>query len=134
MYILKKKNKKDKIKNENNDLKDIVFQLKYISYVIDYLLEQFKIYNSNEYKQNKLLNKLKSEIEKDHKYKNANEQRLQIQKKSIKLRKKLEERNNKIYFLPYKKVDLYENKSNEKSDRHFENKKKKLYFEDLINN
>ena len=33
-----------------------------------------------------------------------------IQKKDNKLRKKLEERNNKIYFLPYKKIDIIKNK------------------------
>jgi len=129
-----KKDTKNRKKNDNIDLNEILSKLKYISYITDYLLVQFKIYNSNEYGQKELLNKLKNEIEKNHKLQYASEQRLHNQKKFLKLKKKLEERNNKIYFLPYRKVEFSKNKNDENNyNNHFEEKKiQKLFFDDLI--
>ena len=109
------KERKEKKKLEYNAINEILLKLKYITYAIDYLLEKFKIYNSCEQGENKLLNKLKNEIEKNHKIENAAEQKLQIEKKAIKLRNKIEERNNRIYFLPYRKIDVHKNKNDNKT-------------------
>ena len=109
------KERKEKKKLEYNTIDEILLKLKYITYAIDYLLEKFKIYNSCEQGENKLLNKLKNEIEKNHKIENAAEQKLQIEKKAIKLRNKIEERNNRIYFLPYRKIDVHKNKNDNKT-------------------
>ena len=129
--------KKDK-KNykNNNELYEILYKLKYITFIIDYLISKFKIYNSIEFSKNKLLIKLKNEIEKNHKIEKAAEQRLQFEKKAIKLRKKLEERNNKIYFLPYRKIDINNNKKDSKNkNKSFDiNNIQKMNFEDFLNN
>ena len=126
--------KKDKKRNANYYLDEILFKLKYITFTIDYLISKFKYYNSGDYGQNQLLIRLKNEIEKEHKNKKADEQKMLIQKKVNKLRKKLEERNNKIYFLPYKKIDIIKNKrDSKKRNKSFENKKiKKITFDDLL--
>jgi hypothetical protein len=127
--------KKDKKKNIIiNDLVEILSKLKFITFIIDYLLAKFKIYNSPENKKKELLNKLKNEIEKNHKIKNASEQRLQFQKKAIKLRKKLEERNNKISFLPKRKIEIFINKKDSKNKLKSidVNKIKKINLDDLL--
>ena len=127
--------KKDKKKSiVNNNFSDILSKLKYITFIIDYLLAKFKIYNSSDNGQKELLNKLKNEIEKNHKIKNAAEQRLQFQKKAIKLRKKLEQRNDKISFLPYRKVDFFNNKKESKNKLKSldVNKIKKINLDDLL--
>ena len=129
------KEKKEKKKLEYNDeINEILLKLKYITYAIDYLLEKFKIYNSCEQGEKKLLNKLKNEIEKNHKIENAAEQKLQIEKKAIKLRNKIEERNNRIYFLPYRKIDAHKNKNGNKTKikRIDNDKTEKIHINDYL--
>ena len=127
--------KKDKKKNANYCLDEILFKLKYTTFIIDYLISQFKNYKSDDRGKNQLLIKLKNEIDKEHKNKKAEEQKMLIQKKDNKLRKKLEERNNKIYFLPYKKIGIIKNKrDSKKRNKSFEDKNiKKIIVDDLLN-
>ena len=126
--------KKDKKKNANYCLDEILFKLKYTTFIIDFLISQFKNYKSDDRGKNQLLIKLKNQIEKEHKNKKAEEQKMLIQKKDNKLRKKLEERNNKIYFLPYKKIGIIKNKrDSKKRNKSFEDKNiKKITFDDLL--
>ena len=130
------KEKIEKNKYKLIDFNEILEKLKYITYIIDYLISKFKIYNSNEYEGKELLNKLKIEIEKNHKVENTAEQRKNIYKKNIELRKTLYERNNKIYFLPNRKLDFHYNKnfSKYKQKSFVDNQNHKLNFDDLINN
>ena len=130
------KEKIDKNKDKSKDFNEILEKLTYITFVINYLLSKFKIYNSNEYGGKELLNKLKNDIDKNHKIEYAIEQRKNICKKNIELRKIIYERNNKIYFLPNRKLDFNYNTNYSKSKKKsFENNKlENIFFEDLINN
>ena len=128
--------KETKENNENKKVLNfqsnkILIKLKYITFILDYLLVKF-----NEYKKrnNELLNKLRNEIEKKHKMQKAAEQRVKDIENIIKLEKKIEERNNKIYFLPYKKIESYNNKRNYNNGNlsSKRNKKKNIQFNELI--
>ena len=111
------KEKIDKNKDKSKDFNEILEKLTYITFVINYLLSKFKIYNSNEYGGKELLNKLKNDIDKNHKIEYAIEQRKNICKKNIELRKIIYERNNKIYFLPNRKLDFNYNTNYSKSKK-----------------
>jgi len=134
----KDKDKDNKIikKDTNMNLSNILSKLKYITSIVDYLFAQLSIYKSNKNGKNELLIKLKNEIEKNHKIQNAEKQRLKNKENTIKLQNKIEERNNKIYFLPYKKTNNYNNKDIINDDfRTLEkNKNHKIYFDDLLYN
>lgn len=103
--------KKLKKNYKNTIVYEILSKLKYINFVVDFLLTKFAIYNSNNYEKKYELNKLKSEIEANHKIEKYTEQRLHNSKKDIILKNRLEERTNKIYFLLYKKMDILRNKN-----------------------
>jgi len=102
--------KKSKKNYEKNIIYEILSKLKYINFVADYLLTKSAIYNSNNYEQKSKLNKIRNEIEANHRIEKSAQQRLRNSQKYILLKNKIEERNNKIYFLPYKKLDIFRNK------------------------
>lgn len=62
------------------------------------------------------------------------EQKLQIEKKAIKLRNKIEERNSRIYFLPYRKIDAHKNKNGNKTKikRIDNDKTEKIHINDYL--
>ena len=99
--------KKSKKNYEKNIIYEILSKLKYINFVCDYLLTKSAIYNSNNYGQKSKLNKIRNEIETNHRIEKSAKQRLRNSQKYILLKNKIEERNNKIYFLPYKKLDIF---------------------------
>ena len=117
----------------NYYLNKITFKLKYITFVLDYLLAKFKIYKNPNDGKSELLNKLKNEIEKNNKIRKAYEQRVKDKENIIKLKNKIEERNNKIYFLPYKKVEIYSKNKSQKDKSNKKNKVKNIQFNDLFN-
>ena len=125
------KGNKENKKVLNFQSKKILIKLKYITFILDYLLVKFNDYKK---RNNELLNKLRNEIEKKHKMQKAAEQRVKDIENIIKLEKKIEERNNKIYFLPYKKIESYNNKRNDNNGNlgSKTNKKKNIKFNELI--
>ena len=123
-------------KNENKDkkIRKVLYELKYINFIVHYLLSKFAIYNSNNYEKKDELNKLKNEIENNNKIKKAEEQRIQIAEKIIKMKNKIEERNNKVYFLSYRKIEHYRSQSAPKkeNDNNKNNESQNIQIYDLI--
>ena len=123
-------------KNENKDkkIRKVLYELKYINFTVHYLLSKFAIYNSNNYEKKDELNKLKYEIENNNKIKKAEEQRIQIEEKIIKMKNKIEERNNKVYFLTYRKIEHYRSQSAPKkqNDNNKNNESQNIQIYDLI--
>ena len=92
-------------KKSNSKEEEIIYIFEYIECTIDYLLEKIRIYKRDENK-NELLQKIMYEIEKKHKREIPDKQRLEDLEKSIKLLKKLESKNNKV-FLNNRKIDYF---------------------------
>ena len=130
------KEKKPSKKDLNFQTNKILYRLKYITFVADYFSAQFKIYKNSQKGNKEYFIKLKNEIEKNHKIQKAAEQRIKDKENIIKLEKQIEERNNKIYFLPYRKIDLYNNIKDDKEEITSckVNKIKKIHFDDLLFN
>ena len=126
------KDKKFEQKEANNYLYNNLYKLKYITFVVDYLLAQFKIYNSHAYGKRELYIELKNEIDKKHKNQKANEKILKDNEKNNRLKRKIEERNNKIYFLPYKKINIYNNYQRKGIKSSDLNRSTNIHFDDLI--
>ena len=98
-------------------LKDnqILFYFIYIEFSINYLLGYFETYKKTHKDGNKTIKNIIVEIEKVHRIEKAEELKRQILDKDIKLEYKINQRNNKIYFLPYKKFyDAPRSKKKEK--------------------
>ena len=103
--------------DENEELKDnkkktvdeeIIYMLKYIEFQVDELIKKVYSYHSSNDKMpiKKFIFKIKFEIEKEHRKEKADLQKLLIKEKNKKLYEEIESRNQKIYFLPKKKVDI----------------------------
>ena len=86
---------------------EIMFKLKYISQVLDSVYNKFKYYKENDIAKSELIKKTKIEIDKSHKNAKNMEQKKKEKEKSIKLLNEIEERNNKLFFLSYRKVDKH---------------------------
>ena len=98
------KNNKKKTKINKGD--EIILKLKFIENVTNFLCAQFeKISKSNSIKKKKELKKIVFEIERKHIIKNYELQKKKKLERELELLNGIEERNNKIYFLPYKKVN-----------------------------
>ena len=77
------------------------------------------------------IKKIFFDIEKGHRLEKAEEMRRQLREKIIKLEKDIDKRNNKIYFLPYRKVrDVMKIKKEKIVVKEQENQQ--LNFEDFI--
>ena len=105
-----------KMKDSHPLIAEMIFKLKYITQITDDIFLEFQFYKENDQQKSELIKKIKSEIDKEHKDEKNLEQKLKIKQKSINLFNKVEERNNKIYFLNYRKVDNHDiiPKKNEK--------------------
>jgi len=126
----KQDKKQDKKHSKNTStLNDIMSKLKFINLTIDYILTKFRNYDNK--KKNKL-KELRKEVERSHKIKNTIDQKIQNSKNFVEKQNKIIERNNKIYFLPYRKIELYKNKNTKKSIDLYERKSQKIQFYDLI--
>ena len=98
-------------------LKDnqILFYFIYIEFSINYLLGYFETYKKTHKDGNKNIKNIIVEIEKVHRIEKSEELKRQLIDKDIKLEYKINQRNNKIYFLPYKKCyDAPRSKKKEK--------------------
>lgn len=116
-------------KHSKNTLKDIVSKMKYINFTIDYILTKFRNYDN---KKKTKLKELRKEIERVHKIENTIEQKKQNSKNFVEKQNKIIERNNKIYFLPYRKIDHYKNINAKKNVGLHQRKSPKIQFYDLI--
>ena len=125
--IDEEKQEKKPAKNTSND--DVMPKLKFINFTIDYILTKFRNYDN---KKKIKLKELRKEIERGHKIKNNIEQKIQNSKNFVEKQNKIIERNNKIYFLPYRKIDRYKNINAKKNIDFYERKSQKIQFYDLI--
>ena len=95
-----------KKKNKVGKGGEIILKLKFVERVTDFLCGEYeKITKGNSIKKKKVLKKIIYEIEKKHKIKNYEIQKQKKLERELELLNKIEEKNKKIYFLPYKKVD-----------------------------
>ena len=94
-----------KMKDSHPSTAEMIFKLKYITQVLDSIYSKFKYYKENDINKSELIKKTKNEIDKNHKNAKNMEQKQKEREKSIKLLNKIEERNNKIFFLSYRKID-----------------------------
>ena len=85
---------------------EIMFILEYIECLVDFLKESKRLY-INEGIDLQLLNNLIMEIDKKRKLEKPDKQKLEDIIKNQKLKKIIQSRNNKILFLPLRKVDSY---------------------------
>lgn len=83
---------------------EILYKLKYITQVTNIILSEFKFYREHDKEKSELIKRLKYEIDKHHKAAKSIEQKNKEKERSLKLLNRIEEKNNKILFLPKKKV------------------------------
>ena len=83
---------------------EILYYFVYIEYCFNYLLTEINKFRKNHKNGEKIIKKIKFDIERNHRIEKAEEMRKQLREKYIKLEKEINIRNNKIYFLPYKKI------------------------------
>ena len=110
--------------------------LKKIEIYIDYLDSKFKIYNNQNDIYYEELIKLQNEAEKQHKLEKTQKQREELSQRFVKLKEKIEKRNNKVYYLPKKKYEKYYGLINKKEKKQIikEEDIKEPVFEDFISN
>ena len=105
-----------------------------IELMCNYLIGKFNEYKS-EKKFSKILTEIQSKIDFEHKRQKTIEKKQEEYKKYLELKKQIDKRNEKVYFIPKKKVDNYpfnifvkpkNNKNNEK------NVNKELTIEDFL--
>ena len=96
-----------KKKDSHPLIAEMIVKLKFIILTVDSIILEFKYYKKHDKQKSELIKKTKSEIDKKHKDAKNMEQKIKEKQKSIKLLNKIEERNNKIFFLSYRKIDNY---------------------------
>ena len=133
--LVKFKNKKDyEILYEKKKLfknNEIIYYFVYIEYCVNYLMNEMHEFKNNHKDGERAIKKIFFDIEKGHRLEKAEEMRRQLREKFIKLEKDIDKRNNKIYFLPYRKVrDVMKIKKEKIVVKEQENQQ--LNFEDFI--
>ena len=123
------------IKKANTKEGEILYNLEYIECNIDYLLERIKYFKIDK-NNNEILQKIIFEIDKKHKQEKPDKQRLEDLEKNLKLLKKIENRNNKMFFVS-RRIDLfaYKNriKKNLNKNKNNENKDNFPTLEEFLN-
>ena len=97
-------NNKTKISKE----KEIILMLEYIEQVIDFLITKFIFYVNKGEDNKNLIKKIKNDIEKEHKMNKTKLLKIIDSEKIRLLKEKLQKKNNKIYILNSRKLDLYD--------------------------
>ena len=92
-------------KKSNSKEEEIIYIFEFIECTIDYLIEKIRLYRRDEYN-NEFLQKIMYDIEKRHKREKPDRQRLEDLERRIKLLKKIENKNNKV-FLSNRKIDYF---------------------------
>lgn len=115
---------------EPNDELEMMNMLKFIEKTLVILVDLYKQYSK---KREKELKEIENQIEKYHKQRKS-EQVKEIERHRLDiLKKKIEERNNKIYVLPIKKMDLCYSRLAKKGKQNQDNKTYgDLKFEDFM--
>ena len=123
------------IPNRKNTTKEeeLIDLLSKIELVLTYLIGKLEIYRKNNIYYDEL-KKIKSEIEKEHKIEKNKKQREQEMIKLKKLKDQIEERNEKIYFVPKRNVNDFYEYVKKKDNKKNKNKKKikEPVFEDYM--
>ena len=133
--LIKFKNKKDYeiLDEKRKELKnnEILYYFVYIEYCVNYLVSEIEKFKETHKDGEKILKKIFFEIEKEHRSEKTKELRKQLKEKYIKMEKEIIKRNNKIYFLPNKKLgNVFQIKSGKTFSDNNRNKLPK--FEDFI--
>ena len=113
---------------------EMIEYLKKIEIYLDYLDSKYKIYNNqNDIYYDELI-KLQNDAEKQHKLEKTQKQREELSQRFVKLKEKIEKRNNKVYYLPKKKYEKYSGIVNKKEKKQIIKKEdiKEPIFEDFI--
>lgn len=114
--------------------KTMLYKLTQIEKAINSLMRYHAHYDSHQDIYGALLKSIYARIELQHKEQSAKRSKEEDVLKLSLLKEKIEERNNKVYFLPFRRVDMYPvNKStmNNKKTK-VVTKKKELEFEDFM--
>ena len=106
----------------------IITMLGYIEYYTVDLLKKFSDYKRENFE---IVKKLKSEIDKKHKVINAALLRKNLREKKQRLIEELQSRNNRILFLPKKKLDVNANNKNGNDDLFYGSNTNKCYIPDF---
>lgn len=115
---------------ETNDQLEMINMLRYIEKTLVILVDLYKQYSK---KRDKELKEIESQIEKYHKQRKSEQVKEQEIHRLEILKQKIEERNNKIYFLPLKKMNLCYSHFAKKGKNNFENQTwSDLKFEDFM--
>ncbi len=91
-----------KIFSKESEMMDMMSK---IEIIVDYLLSKINEYKNNKYIGFNLFKKILSEIDKTKKIENSKKQKDEQNKKLEKLKEKIKKRDNKIYFLPRRKIE-----------------------------
>ena len=91
-----------KISSKESEMMDMMSK---IEIIVDYLLSKINEYKNNKYIGFNLFKKILSEIDKSKKIENSKKQKDEQNKKLEKLKEKIKKRDNKIYFLPRRKIE-----------------------------
>ena len=83
---------------------EILFYFVYIEFCVNYLLGYVETYKKTHKEGNKTIKNIQVDIERGHRIEKAIELRKQLIDKDIILEYEINQRNNKIYFLPYRKI------------------------------
>jgi hypothetical protein len=83
---------------------EFLYYFVYIEFSVNYLLNYVEKFKKNHKDGNKILKGIIYEIERTHRIEKNEEQKRQLIEKDIRLEYKVNQRNEKIYFLPYRKV------------------------------
>ena len=86
---------------------ELLYQLKYVTQVVDKIVLKIRYYKENDIQKREFIKNIKNEIDKGHKNAKNLEQKIKEKERSIKLFNRIEERNSKLYFLSFRKVDKY---------------------------
>ena len=86
---------------------ELLYQLKYVTQVVDKIVLKIRYYKENDIQKREFIKNIKNEIDKGHKNAKYLEQKIKEKERSIKLFNRIEERNSKLYFLSFRKVDKY---------------------------
>ena len=96
----------NEVKHTNNREAKILKMLNGIEQIINYLLTKFSEYKNNK-KYISILKEIQASIDFEHKKENARKNKMEEEKKITDLRERINRRNNKIIYVPLRKVDNY---------------------------
>ena len=85
---------------------DLLYKMKYITQTINIIFNEFKYYREHDKYKSEIIKQTKWELDKQHKAAKSLEQKIKEKERAFKLLNKINEKSNKILFIPKKKVDM----------------------------